>query len=94
MLDASPVDIQAKEAGLRLVTRDALEIERRRQLAQVMREISELLGNIPAVVRKSYVYGALVTAFKDGTLGKVWRKKRWTRFLTRSEAVVGVLASA
>jgi len=45
---------------------------RRRQLAEVMREIALLLSNTPAVVRKSYVHGCVVEAFEAGALPRLF----------------------
>lgn len=67
---------------------------RRRQIAGVMREISELLGNTPTVARKSYVHRRLITAFEQGELARLFRRKR-SRYLSRGEsAVAGLFAAA
>jgi DNA topoisomerase-1 len=42
---------------------------RRRQLAKTCREISAVLFNTPAVVRKSYVHAPIMAAYEEGRLG-------------------------
>lgn len=41
---------------------------RRRQVLDAVRAAAEELANTPAVCRRSYVHGAIVTAFEDGAL--------------------------
>jgi DNA topoisomerase-1 len=54
----------------------ASETARKKQVAGVMRAVSEILGNTPAVARKSYVAGLVVEAFLDGRLKEAHRKAR------------------
>ena len=62
----------------------------RRQIATVMREISEMLGNTPAVARKSYVHRRLIDAFHNRELARLFRKEP-RRQLSRGEAAVAAL---
>jgi DNA topoisomerase-1 len=41
-----------------------------------MRAVSEILGNTPAVARKSYVAALVVDAFRDGRLAEAHRRAR------------------
>jgi DNA topoisomerase-1 len=43
---------------------------RRRQVAQVMRDVSEHLGNTPAVCRASYVFDTLIRRWEKGQVVK------------------------
>lgn len=52
------------------------ETARKRQVAGVMRAVSEILGNTPAVARKSYVAALVVDAFLDGRLKEIHRRAR------------------
>jgi DNA topoisomerase-1 len=52
------------------------EAARKRQVAGVMRAVSEILGNTPAVARKSYVAALVVDAFRDGRLAEAHRRAR------------------
>lgn len=45
---------------------------RRRQMAQVARQISEVLRNTPAISRKSYIAPCLFKLFDDGKLKAMW----------------------
>lgn len=45
---------------------------RRRQMAQVAREVSETLRNTPAICRKSYIAPCLFKLFDDGKLKPMW----------------------
>ena len=54
----------------------ASETARKRQIAGVMKAVSEILGNTPAVARKSYVAGIVVEAFLDGRLKAAHRRTR------------------
>jgi DNA topoisomerase-1 len=49
---------------------------RRKQVAAVVRKISRMLGNTPAVVRKSYVHANVIDAFFEGKLQRCGRRKR------------------
>lgn len=64
---------------------------RRRQIAQVMRDVAELLGNTPAVTRKSYVHDRLVEAFTRGELAALYARTRGSTRRTRGEALVSAL---
>lgn len=46
--------------------------EGRRIVTEAMRATSRLLGNTPAVVRRSYVHPGVITAFNDGSLATQW----------------------
>jgi DNA topoisomerase I len=61
------------DAACRLAEMEPAEkpTHRRRQIAGVVREVSVLLGNTPAVARKSYVHRELVRAFEDGRLAEL-----------------------
>lgn len=67
------------------------EAERRRQLAAVMRSVSDDLINTPAVARKSYVHAVIVEAFETGALQRMHDKARGGRYLRRIEKTVGML---
>jgi len=67
------------------------EAERRRQLAAVMRSVSDELINTPAVARKSYVHAVIVEAFETGALRRAHDKARGGRYLRRIEKTVGIL---
>ncbi len=71
----------------------ASETGRRRQLAHVMRAISERLANTPAVVRKSYVHAVVVEAFASGALRKAHRASRGRPGLRRAEKTVARLVT-
>ncbi len=64
---------------------------RRRQVRQVMIGVADLLGNTPAVARKSYVHSRLVEAFEKGELGGLRSRTRAVRGLDRGEALVAAL---
>ena len=63
---------------------------RRRQIAAVVAEVAEMLGNTPAVARKSYVLAEVPEAFKSGRLQEACSGKRLAG-LKRGEATVGLL---
>lgn len=69
------------------------ETGRRRQLASVMRAISDRLSNTPAVVRKSYVHAVVVEAFASGALKGAYRGARARPGLRRAEKTVARLVS-
>ncbi len=52
------------------------ETARKRQITGVMKAVSEILGNTPAVARKSYVAAIVVEAFLDGRLKAAHRRTR------------------
>jgi DNA topoisomerase-1 len=61
-------------AACELVEVERPESKRMRQRAvnEVMKVTSEVLGNTPAVCKRSYVHPAVVQAFDDGVLREVW----------------------
>ncbi len=69
----------------------ASEGGQRRQLAAVMRAVSEQLANTPAVVRKSYVHAVVVQAFTTGTLRRTYEKTVAARHVRRIERTLGAL---
>ncbi|PZQ15878.1 MAG: hypothetical protein DI565_08610 [Ancylobacter novellus] len=69
----------------------ASETGRRRQLAAVMRAISDRLSNTPAVVRKSYVHAVVVEGFASGALRKAYDGARGRPGLRRAEKAVARL---
>lgn len=62
---------------------------KRKQVASVIKDIAELLGNTPAVARKSYVHRRLVDAFVGGKLARAGRKR--PSGLSRGESAVASL---
>lgn len=66
-------------------------VSRRRQVAAVCREVAALLGNTPAVVRKSYVHGELVKAFEEERLFRLCARTKPRANLRRGEEVVAAL---
>jgi DNA topoisomerase-1 len=62
---------------------------RRRQVAAVVKRVADMLGNTPAVARKSYVHRRLIDAFESGRLGRMRRSK--TPGLSCGEALVAKL---
>jgi DNA topoisomerase-1 len=71
----------------------ASETGRRRQLAAVMRAISDRLSNTPAVVRKSYVHAVVIEAFASGALKKAYDGARGRPGLRRAEKTVAQLVT-
>ncbi len=67
---------------------------RRRQVKAVMTDIAAMLGNTPAIVRKSYVHGRVLAAFEEGALAEVYAKARPARHMSRREAALARLFSA
>jgi DNA topoisomerase-1 len=61
------------------------------QLSDVMRKVSTLLANTPAVVRKSYVHSKVVNGFLSGKLKRAYRMARGTRGRLRIEDAVANL---
>jgi DNA topoisomerase I len=61
--------------------------EKRRILAKTFREISTVLCNTPAVVRKSYVHPPLITEFEKGSLAAMTVRTR-LRGCTQSECLL------
>lgn len=100
------VDISAKDfrtlhasamAGEALAQMDAgaSPSARRRQMAQVAREVSETLRNTPAICRKSYIAPCLFKLFDDGKLKQVWEAAGRGRagLATREKRLGAVLAT-
>jgi DNA topoisomerase I len=81
------------EAGCRLAALAPAEkpTPRRRQVAGVIRDVAELLGNTPAVVRKNYVHGCLLTAFEQGLLPELYAATAEASGSRRGEALVAML---
>ena len=71
----------------------ASEAGRKRQLADIMRSISEKLVNTPAVVRKSYVHAIVIDAYASGHLQRTYAKARARPGCSRIERALGLLAS-
>ncbi len=61
------------------------ERSRRRQIAEVMKNVSADLANTPTVARKSYVHALVVQAFEDGLLPSILRQTRSGRVRSRGE---------
>ncbi|MDB5529686.1 MAG: topoisomerase [Devosia sp.] len=82
--DLAGVDISAKdfrtlhasamagEALARLETGTSMSA-RRRQMAQVTREIADVLRNTPMICRKSYIAPCLFKLFDEGKLQSLWQ---------------------
>jgi DNA topoisomerase-1 len=64
------------------------ERARKRQLANVMKAVSEKLSNTPAVVRKSYVHAVVVEAFVSGALKKAYAGARGRPGMRRAEKTI------
>lgn len=71
----------------------ATETGRKRQLADIMRAISERLVNTPAVVRKSYVHAIVVSSYASGKLKRCYDKARARAGCSRIERALGLLAA-
>lgn len=72
----------------------ATETGKKRQLADIMRAISERLVNTPAVVRKSYVHAIVLRAYATGRLKRCYAKARAKRgACSRIERALGLLAA-
>jgi DNA topoisomerase-1 len=50
------------------------QAKRDRQIAGVMREIADHLGNTPALARNSYVHELVLACFAGGTLAEQWNR--------------------
>lgn len=68
---------------------------RRRQMAQVAREVADVLRNTPAISRKSYIAPCLFKLFDDGKLKAMWDAagKGRTGLLQREKRLGVVLAA-
>lgn len=68
---------------------------RRRQMAQVAREVAEVLRNTPAISRKSYIAPCLFKLFDDGKLKDMWEAAgRGAPGLLQREKRLGVVLAA
>ena len=67
--------------------------DHKRELALVMREVSERLANTPAVVRKSYVHEIVVKAYASGRLKACYDGVRARSGCSRSERALALLAA-
>jgi len=70
------------------------ERSRRRQIAEVMKNVSADLANTPTVARKSYVHALVVQAFEDGVLPSILRQTRSGRVRSRGENALARLLRA
>ncbi|MGN6098883.1 MAG: DNA topoisomerase IB [Bosea sp. (in: a-proteobacteria)] len=83
----------AAAAELLLASEQAVsETGRKRQLADIMRAISERLVNTPAVVRKSYVHAIVIDAYASGRLQRSYETVRASGHCSRIERALGRLA--
>lgn len=71
------------------------ETARRRQMAQVARDVADVLRNTPAISRKSYIAPCLFKLFDDGKLTDLWNAagKGRAGLLQREKRLGLVLAS-
>jgi DNA topoisomerase-1 len=71
------------------------ETARRRQMAQVAKQVSEVLQNTPVICRKSYIAPCLFKLFDDGKLKAIWDAagKGRTGLLQREKRLAVVLAA-
>jgi DNA topoisomerase-1 len=67
--------------------------DRKRELALVMRKVSEQLANTPAVVRKSYVHEIVVDAYASGRLKACYDGARGRAGYSRTERALTLLAA-
>ncbi len=71
------------------------ERKRRRQILEAIRETAEELANTPAICRRSYVHGTVVTAFERGMLEKFSRTLKVCRSDAAREKVLSqIIATA
>ena len=84
-------------AGAALAQREAggSETARRRQMTQVVKQVSEVLRNTPVICRKSYIAPCLFKLFDDGKLKAVWEGagKGRSGLLQREKRLGAVLAA-
>ena len=71
----------------------ATETGKKRQLADIMRAISERLVNTPAVVRKSYVHEIVLRSYATGRLKRCYDKAKARGGCSRIERALGLLAA-
>jgi DNA topoisomerase-1 len=64
--------------------------EARRTVVQVVKEVSETLGNRPATCRKYYVHPAVLEAYQDGSFAERWAAE--TERVAAGESVAGLSA--
>ncbi|SIQ09696.1 DNA topoisomerase IB [Bosea sp. TND4EK4] len=84
----------AAAAELLLAAEEAVsETGRKRQLADIMRQISERLANTPAVVRKSYVHAIVVDAYATGRLQRSYARVRASGRCSRIERALALLSA-
>ena len=71
------------------------ETARRRQMAQVAKDVSEVLRNTPTICRKSYIAPCLFRLFDDGKLKDLWHSAGKGRpgLLAREKRLGVVLAA-
>jgi len=71
------------------------EAARRRQMAQVAREVASVLRNTPMISRKSYIAPCLFKLFNDGKLKALWESAGAGRtgLLAREKRLSAVLAA-
>jgi DNA topoisomerase-1 len=73
----------------------ASETARRRQMAQVARQVSEVLRNTPAICRKSYIAPCLFKLFDSGKLKALWDEAgRGRAGLLKRERRLGAVLAA
>ena len=106
MRDATGIEISAKdfrtlhasslaaEALAKLETGSSASA-RKRQMAQVARQVSEVLKNTPAICRKSYITPSLFKLFDEGKLQGLWSAAGPGRagLLQREKRLAAVLAA-
>jgi DNA topoisomerase-1 len=80
-------------AAEQLIEIDPAETEsrQRRQIAEVMRGVSERLANTPAIVRKSYVHAVVVEGFRSGALRQAYEASRGRAGVRRVERALRAL---
>jgi DNA topoisomerase-1 len=71
----------------------ATETGKKRQLADIMRAISERLVNTPAVVRKSYVHAIVLRAYATGRLKRCYERAKARGACSRIELALGLVAA-
>lgn len=71
----------------------ATETGKKRQLADIMRAISERLVNTPAVVRKSYVHAIVVSSYASGKLKRCYQRARARAGCSRIERALAKLSA-
>jgi DNA topoisomerase-1 len=84
----------AGEALARLETGTSMSA-RRRQMAQVTREIADVLRNTPTICRKSYIAPCLFKLFDEGKLQSLWQAagRGKTGLRQREQRLQAVLAA-